>query len=264
MTRLAVACAVVVLVAGAAASALAMDGDTLDPDRPDVSSSAKTVGAGRVQLEGGVLFERTRLGGEPTERRLSAESLLRIGVGERLEIRVDGEPIVRLRAAEDATDVGDFRLSAKWRFLDAAEGAAWPALALLPSVKLPTAPTPIGTGKADYSFVLAASLELPADFGLDANAGLAVVGQTRPSGYLLQALVSASLSRKLAAALAGFGEIFYASREEWAGRDQVGVDAGIVWTLLPNLALDAAVGTSLYGRVPDVFMRAGGSVRFGR
>jgi hypothetical protein len=31
-----------------------------------------------------------------------------------------------------------------------------------------------------------------------------------------------------------------------------------------DLALDLAAGTSLYGRVPDVLVRAGGSVRFGR
>lgn len=256
-----IVCALVLLIARGAAAA---DGDALDPDRPDVSSSARTLGAGRVQLETGVLAERTRLAGEPTERRISAEMLLRIGVAERLELRVDGEPIVAVRGVEDAIDVGDFRVGAKWRFLDALEGAASPMLALLPFVKLPTAPTPIGSGKADYGLLLAASFELPADFALDANAGLAAIGQTRPSGYLLQALVAASLSRKLAAAVTGFGEIFYASREEWSGRDQVGVDAGIVWTVLPNLALDAAVGTSLHGRLPDVFVRAGGSVRFGR
>jgi hypothetical protein len=259
MSGVVVAC-LLLLLAGATGAY----GDDLDPDRPDVSSSARTVGAGRVQLESGVLLERTRLAGEPTERRLSVETLLRIGIGERLELRVDAEPLVGLRGAQDATDVGDFEIGAKWRFLDAAESTASPTLALLPFVKLPTAPTPIGTGKADYGLLLAASVDLPADFGLDANAGLAAVGQTRPGGHLLQALVSASLSRKLGGALTAFGEVFYASREEWNGRDQVGVDGGLVWTLRPNVALDAAVGTSLYGRAPDVFVRAGGSVRFGR
>lgn len=259
MTGLALGGALVLLAASVAAAA---DDDVIDPDRPDVSFSAKTVGAGRVQLETGMLLERTRMAAEPTERRLSAETTLRIGVADRVELRIDAEPIVRVRGAEDATDVGDFRLGAKWRLLDA-HGAGWPALALLPLVKLPTAPAPIGTGKPDYGLLLLASFELPAEFGLDANAGVAAVGQTQPSGYLLQALVSASLSRKVGP-LTTFAEVFYASREEWSGRDQVGVDAGITWTLLPNLALDAAVGTSLYGRVPDVFVRAGGSVRFGR
>ena len=261
MTQLILGCVLVLLVGSGAAAA---EGDAIDPDRPDLSFSAKTVGAGRVQLETGVLYERTRTAAEPTERRLLAETTLRIGVGDRFELRVDSEPIVRLSGAEDATDVGDFRLGAKWRFLDAVEGALGPALALLPFVKLPTAPTPIGTGKPDYGLLLLATVELPADFALDANAGVVAIGQTRPSGYLVQALVSASLSRKLGAAVTTFGEIFYASREEWSGRDQVALDAGVVWTVLPNLALDAAVGTSLYGRAPDVFVRAGGSVRFGR
>jgi len=261
MTRGLLACALLLLTAGAVAAA---DDDTIDPDRPDVSVGAKTVGAGRVQLETGVLAERTRIAGEPTERRLSAEALVRIGLARRFELRIEGEPIVRLRGAEDATDVGDFGLGAKWRFFEPAEGDRWPALALVPFVKLPTAPTPIGTGKADYGAFLAASFELPADFALDAAAGMAALGQTQPSGYLLQALVSASLSRKLGRALATFGEVFYSSREEWTERDRVGIDAGLVWTVLPNLAVDVAAGTSLYGRAPDVFVRAGGSIRFGR
>jgi len=261
MTRLAGALALAVLLAGTAAGA---EDDAIDPDRPDLSFSAKTVGAGRVQLEAGALLERTRLAGEPTERRLAAETSLRIGVGDRGELRIDAEPIVRLRGAEPATDVGDFRLGAKWRFLDASPEVGRLALALLPVVKLPTAPTPIGTEKADYQLLVLASFELPASFAVDANAGVAAIGQTRPSGHLVQAQVSASLSRKLGAAVTSFGEIFYASREEWSGRDQVVVDAGVVWTVMPDLALDAAVGTSLYGRVPDLFVRAGGSVRFGR
>lgn len=261
MKRVLVGCALIVLMVSRAA---AQDDAAIDPDRPDVSVSAKTVGAGRVQLESGLLFERTRLAGEPTERRLSAEALLRIGLGRSLELRLEGEPIVRLRGAENETDVGDWKVAAKWRFLDGSEGGGWPGLALLPWVKLPTAPTPIGSGKADFGLLFAASFDLPADFALDADASIVAVGQTRPSGHLLQALVSASLSRKLAAGLAAFGEVFYASREEWGERNRVGADGGLVWTVLPNLALDVAVGTSLYGRFPDVFVRAGGSVRFGR
>ena len=260
MTRVLVGCALVVL---AMTGAAAQDDDAIDPDRPDVSISAKTVGPGRVQMETGALAERTRLAGEPTERRLSWELLVRVGLARSFELRIEGEPIVRLRGAEEATDVGDLRLGAKWRFLDGSEGG-WPSLALLPFVKLPTAPTPIGSGKADFGLLLAASFELPANFSLDADAGIAAIGQTQPSGQLLQALVSASLSRKLGGGLGAFAEVFYASREERNDRDQVGVDAGLVWTVTRDLAVDVAVGTSLYGRAPDVFVRAGGSVRFGR
>jgi hypothetical protein len=189
--------------------------------------------------------------------------MVRVGVTERLEARVEGEPIVRLRGDDDATDVGDFILGAKWRFLDTGD-APWPALALNPFVKLPTASEPIGSGKADVGALLIASFDLPAQLALDTNVGLAAIGQTRPSGYLLQALVSASLSGEIVRRLTAFGEIFYASRDERAGRDQVGLDAGVIWKIHPTFAVDVAVGTSLRGQLPDVFVRAGGSVRFGR
>jgi hypothetical protein len=261
MKAIVAACGLLLLAAVAAAAA---DEDAIDPDRPDISNSAKTVRPGRVQLESGVVFERTRTAGQPTERRLAAEAVVRIGLLPRLEVRVEGEPFVRLRGAEEATDVGDFKLAAKWRFFEPPDGSAWPMLALIPSVKLPTAPEPIGSGKVDYGLLLAASFELPAGLGLDVNAGVAAIGQTRGGGALAQALASASLSREIGGNVIAFAEVFYSSREERDARDQVGIDAGVIWKLSPDVALDAAVGTSLYGRAPDVFVRAGGSIRFGR
>jgi hypothetical protein len=261
MRRLSAACVLVLLLAG---SALGADDDTIDPDRPDVASSAKTVGRGRVQLETGVFFSRTSTAGEPTERRLSAEAMLRVGLTEGLELRIDSDPIVRLRGGEDVTDVGNIILSAKWRFFEPSDDSSWPALALIPAVKLPTAPEPIGTGKTDFGVLVVASFLLPARFALDLNAGVAAIGQTRPGGYLPQALAIASLSRDLSARVSAFAEAFYGSRDERDGRGMLGVDAGVMWKVLPYLAVDAAVGTSLYGPLPDVFVRAGGSVRFGR
>jgi hypothetical protein len=258
--RLAVACLLLAVAAGAARAADA----PIDPDRPDASSSTATVSRGRVQLEAGILFERTRAAAAPTERRLSAETTLRVGVAESLEVRLEGEPVVRLRGADDATDVGDLKLSAKWRFFDPAEGVAWPALALSPFVKLPTAPEPIGSGKADAGLILIGGFDLPARLALDVNAGLAAIGQTRPGGHLLQALASASLSRRVARGVSAFAELFFASREERDGREAVGLAGGLLWIVAPDVALDGAVGTSLHGALPDVFVRAGGSVRFGR
>jgi hypothetical protein len=261
MRRLVVASALALLCAGAAHAA---GDDVIEPDRPDVAFGARTVGRGRVQLETGLLWSRTRLAGEPTERRLGAEATLRGGLTERLELRVEGEPIVHLRGDEDVTDVGDIVVAAKWTFFEPLGESAWPALAFLPFVKLPTAPEPIGTGKTDFGLLLLATFDLPAQLTLDVNAGLAAVGQTRPGGHLLQALAAASLSREVVGDVTAFGELFYGSREERKGRDQIGVDAGVVWRVRRDVALDAAVGTSLHGRLPDVSVRAGGSVRFGR
>jgi hypothetical protein len=259
--RLVVAAAAVLLVA---APALAADEDAIDPDRPDLTNGAKTVGRGRVQVEGGVVYQRTGLAGLPSQRAFAVETTLRAGVTERLELRVDGVPFVRLRGAEEDTDVGDFTLGAKYRFLDAPDEAWWPTLALGPFVKLPTAGQPIGSGRTDFGLILIASFDLPWRLGLDVNAGMAAVGQNGSGGYLLQARASASLAYAVSEPLSVFAEVFYASRAEREGRDQAGVDAGVIWRVTRDVALDVAAGTSLAGQAPDFFVRSGASVRFGR
>jgi hypothetical protein len=180
-----------------AAPALANDDDAIDPDRPDVTFSPNPVGKGRVQLETGMFYRRTSQAVAAPERRVSAEATLRVGVIDTLEVRVDGEPIVRVWNDAHDADVGDINVGLKYRVLDAPEGAWWPTLDLFPFVKLPLAQEPIGSGKTDAGLLLLAAFELPADFTLEVNAGAVLVGQNRPSGHLVQARAAASLSRQL-------------------------------------------------------------------
>ena len=242
----------------------AAEDDFIDPDRPDTTNSANPVGKGRVQLETGAFYRRTSLAATPAERRLSWEATLRIGVAEPLEFRIDSEPIVGIDNAVDETDVGDVSLGLKYRFLESREGAWWPALALNPFVKLPVSQPPIGTGQTDAGLLLLASFDLPADFNLDVNAGPVLLGQRHPSGHLVQARVSASLSRPIVDRLSGFVELAFNSRDTSEGRDALGLQTGVVWKVARDVALDAAVSTSLFGQLPDYGVRAGVSVRFGR
>jgi hypothetical protein len=242
----------------------AADDDVIDPDRPDVTNSANPVARGRVQLETGAFYRRTSLAAEPTERRLSWEATLRIGVADNVEFRIDSEPILRLRNSDDDTDVGDVSLGLKYRFLAARDDAWWPALALNPFVKLPLAQPPIGSGETDAGLLLLASFTLPLDFSLDVNTGAVLVGQRRPSGHLVQAKTSGSLSHPIVGRLSAFLELAYASRDTWDGRDALGLQTGVIWRVGRDVALDTALGTSLFGQLPDFSVRAGLSVRFGR
>lgn len=259
----------VLALIGGVTPAFAAD-DSIDPDRPDVAVSAKTVGAGRVQIESGVLLQRERPApsgddrDRRDQRRFAVEAVFRIGITNALELRAETEPYVRLRGREEADDHGDFVLSAKWRFFEPAEGSVWPMLALYPFVKLPVGGEPISTGKTDAGLLLVASFDLPGEIGLDLNAGGAAIGQTRPSGYLGQALVRASASREILNDLTVYGETFLNSRAEREGTHQVGIDAGLIWKLTKTFAVDVAGGTLVYGRGPDWLVRAGASVRFGR
>jgi hypothetical protein len=238
--------------------------EPIAPDRAGASLSTTTVGRGAVQVETGLAYERQRIAGSPSDRRFSVEAAVRAGVSDRLEVRVEGEPLVRLRGADDDTGPGDVSLSAKYRFLETEEGSWRPSLGVLPFVKLPVAEAPIGSGKTDFGALLLASFALPGQVSVDADAGLATIGQSRPGGYLLQAIVAAGASRDLASWLTLFSDVLYTSRDERAGRDSVVLDAGLVWRPRRDVAVDASAVTSLAGAGPDWAVRAGMSVRFGR
>jgi hypothetical protein len=245
------------LVAGAADEV-----PPIQPDRAGAAGSAGTNRPGEVQVELGVQYRSERSAGTPTERRSSVEAALTVGLTDRLEVGLEGEPVVRLRGPQHETDLGDVSVNVKYRFFDPPESSWLPTLAVQPFVKLPVGQPPIGSGETDFGALTLASFELPWDLGLDVNAGLAVVGQ--PNGWLLQALLALGVSRPIGRHLALFTDLFYASREERAGRDGLGIDVGVIWWPARDVALDASVVTSLAGAGPDWAVRAGVSVRFGR
>jgi hypothetical protein len=131
-----------------------------------------------------------------------------------------------------------------------------------PLVKIPTARTPIGSGRLDAGALLLADQDLPWEMQLTVNAGLVVAGQLH--GALLQGLASALLSREFWGRLSPFLERFFASREERDGHDTVGLDAGVVYLVTRRVALDAAVAMTLNRHRPDYALRTGVSLLVGR
>jgi hypothetical protein len=260
MTRLALTIALLLLPAAVWAGETP---EPISPDRAGASTSTETVGRGAVQVESGLAYVRERVAGEPPERRFRVEAGLRTGLTEHLELRLEGVPLVHLRGAEDATGLGDVFVSAKYRVVDAVEDSGRPALGLLPLVKLPVSEEPIGSGKTDVGGLLLVSFALPGELSVDLNGGVVAVGQSRPGGYLAQALAAAGVSRDLTESLTLFTDLLYASREERGGRDGLLLDLGAIWRPVRRLALDASAVTSLAGRGPDWAIRAGVSVRFG-
>lgn len=236
----------------------------VEPDRPDITDSAQTISPGGFQLETGLEYGRTRIGGSPAERRLSLDTTLRIGLAERLELLVDAQPVVWLRNEREDVNRGDLTLGLKYRFDGSDEREEGLAVALRPFVKLPVADAPIGSERTDFGLLVLLSQPLPADFSVDVNAGIAAIGQRRPEGFLVQGLASASLSYKLTPRLSPLVELFFQTKDEREGRELLGLTAGVVYLLNESFAVDAAMRTTLVGRGPDWAVTAGFSVRWGK
>jgi hypothetical protein len=246
-------------LAGAAAS------EEIQPDRPEVTESARLVPRGAFQLETGFVFLGQRSAGMPTETIFGIEADLRIGVARQIEVDIEGDPLVRVRGPQDDTGFGDVTLGVRYRFLEGVDDERWPpSLAVKPYVKIPVRSEPIGTGRPDFGLVLLASFSLPWDFELEANAGAAAIGQVDSGSYRAQAIASAAVSRDIVHGLFGFVELFYRSREQRDEGQQFNVNAGLVYRITPTLAVDVGVQTSLLGQGPDYVIRTGLSVLFGR
>jgi hypothetical protein len=89
-----------------ASVAVAEEPTRIQTDRPSVSNSTSTVPPGALQIEGGVDYSVSRVSGGSDERQFQLGAMLRAGLTDRLEVRLDGAPLVRLRGAEDDTGFG--------------------------------------------------------------------------------------------------------------------------------------------------------------
>ncbi len=231
------------------------------PDRPELSESARLLRRGFVQLESGLVFSRERRADLPAEKRFEAETDLRIGLLHDVELNLGWDPLVTVWGREDATGVGDVRLGVRYRFVEGIEDELWPPhMAVKVFAKLPTMCEPIGSGRPDFGVLLLASFELPDDFELEVNVGAAAVGQTRSNRFLGQAIATASLSRDITQSMFWFLELLFNSREEEDGREHFAVNAGLVYRLTRDIAIDAGFQTSVAGRGPDYVARTGLSV----
>jgi Putative MetA-pathway of phenol degradation len=240
-------------------------GQPIDPDRPDLTTSAKVVGIGRLQLESGFEYDQARVGGSPIDKRLTLLSTLRAGITETLELSLETEPYAwRWSGGDDDSGSGDYTLGSKYRLFAPAAGSGAPLLALRSYVKLPTASEPIGTGRPDFGALLLMTLGLPWHLSLDANAGVAAIGATRPNGFIPQGIVSGSLSWSVTRQLSTITELFFTTKADRNEHASLLTTVAIMYQITPDLAVDIGARSALVGPGPDWSVLGGLSVRFGR
>jgi hypothetical protein len=264
LTQLRLQAALLVL-ACSAQFAYADDGDAINPDRPNVANSSQVVGQGRVQLELGANWDRRR-SDDPHVRTLSTPALLRIGLGETTELRIesDGRSIEHdydpaSGAHTASTGWNDTSIGFKWHFADG-EGAR-PALGLIGKVALPTGSSALRGSGLLPQMVLAAEWDLSKDWSLAVTpgAGRDVDDKGKHYGY---GILAVSLGKKFSERAQGFLEVAapqIASASHGGSLAQV--DAGVSWLLNKNCQVDAMVVHGLNRNTPDLSLAFGLSVR---
>jgi len=262
--RLRLPASLLVLACGAQTAHAAND-DAIIPDRPSVTASSQVVGQGRVQLEIGANWDRERHEALHV-RTLGTPTLLRIGLGDTTELRVETDGRSIARTFEPATGVRSTStgwqstaVGLKWHIADG-EGQR-PSLGLIGSVTLPTGSAALRGKGLLPRLEMAAEWEISDDWSLAITPG---VGADVDDGGVRfgYAVLAASLGRKLTERLQGFVELAapqVASSSH--GGAQAQVDVGVSWLLNKNCQVDAMVVRGLNHHTPDLGLAFGLSVR---
>ena len=236
--------------------------DEIVSDRPDLVESSQVVGKGRIQFETGLLLERDR-SGEGRERTLSTPSLLRLGLSDTLELRIETDGRTIRHATEDgrrSTQAGyaDTALGVSWHALDAAGGL--PSVAVLVAGELDSGSRAFRGQGLRPSLRVAAEWDLPGELSFGVMPGIGV--ERDESGRYRYGILAAVLERPLGERLRGFVEVALPqiARGRHGGTEAT-FDVGAAWLLSKDVQLDAMFSRGLNSRTPDYAFTFGVSIR---
>jgi hypothetical protein len=240
-------------------------------DRPTKSTGPCTVDAGVWQVESDVYnYTYDSVGGVTTTTELFTNPTLKLGVTNTLDLEVNIAPYERVTVHDHATGVtrtasgvGDLFLRAKWA-LAGDDGGSF-GLALVPFVKVPTAPLSIGNGAVEgglvvpIQFTLSNSLQVLFDPEIDVLAN--AVGSGRHPNTI--ALVSLSYPATKTVTLSA--ELWGDANFDPTGTvSQASFDLGAAWipAKAPDFQFDGGVNLGLNSATPGVQAYVGVSHRF--
>lgn len=239
-----------------------------NPDRPGLSHDPTTVDAGHVQIETGG-FEHVwdpRGPSEKTTRRwMYAAPTVRVGVLNWLELQA-GVPISHL-LRESSTDdrmrasgFGDTNVGAKINLVGNDGGDH--ILALLPTVKIPTAARGVGNGRAEYFLAAPYNYKISQDLLLTVEPSVAAVrneANTRyRDSYGLIVGFDQTIAKKFVASVEVQTQVSSArnTATTWA------VGPSLAYFATKNLQLDGGITFGLNKATPRYNPYMGVSVRF--
>jgi hypothetical protein len=242
------------------------DKDQIVTDRPDFVESSNVVGAGRFQIETSFALERNKANGIK-ERSYSTPTLLRFGLSDTLEARIETDGRMRvvtddLGAGIRQTDSGyaDVALGVKWHVAD--EQGARPSMGILAHVDLDSGSAPFRAAGKGGSLRLAAEWELPNDFGLGIMPGIAWQRNDQGERYT-SGIFGIVLGKEWSERCRTFIE--YSAPQIARGRNGGAVstfDIGGAYLVTDTVQVDTALSRGLNKNTPDWSWTLGLSIKF--
>jgi hypothetical protein len=231
-------------------------------DRPAKANATCTVPPGDWQLESGLAdWLRLDSGGVRADTLVLGSSLLKLGLSDRSDLELGITPYVRVSSGGDhVSGFGDVTLRYKHRLTGEAAAVQ---LAVIPFVKLPTAKTGIGNGKAEAGLALPISFALAgpltATLGPEVDWFADADGHGRHPAIVQVVNLSAQVAPRLSLA----AELWANWNFDPAGTvKQASADVAAAYAITSNFQVDSGANVGLTRDTSDIEIYAGASIRF--
>lgn len=237
------------------------DGDYLGSDRPGIADSSEVVGPGRWQMETGLVREARRSAEDPV-RTVFFPTLLRLGLNEHWEVRLESDVYAWMRDSDGTRTQAHapFSVGFKYRFMEAA--GAGPSLAAIARITPPSGSNRLKTRRTTADLRVAADWQLSRQWSLNPNIGWAI-DEDDEGRRFNAALFAVTLAYKPVPALELFVDTGAQKPEARGAGSAVVYDAGIAYLVSRDIQIDLSAGVRGAGSTPPrSFVATGLSIRF--
>jgi hypothetical protein len=222
-------------------SALALDHDNLDPNRPIGMEDAYAIPKGEIGVEGGVRFNDRREG----RTRVTFQPQIIYGAFANTQIEIQGDLFTEPHSLVGAAKSGDLHVGVLYNFNT--ETIPIPALALRVEVDFPTGINSKGVD-TQITGIMTRSL---GRLRTHLNIGYTVLGspqgRERPGAYRAVAAISYPLGYPTSFRDTLIASIYSRESDLRGQRNHTGVEIGLRHQLTSRVVLDGGIGTEFLG-----------------
>lgn len=232
--------------------------EQIQPDRPDQTNSPNVIPLNTFHFEAGVVFEKFTQDGSITKNLSYPGVLLRYGVLNNLELRMELENAkVTTEANGISSSVNGFSpVTLGFKMKASEEKGLRPSIGFIMSFSLPN----LASKEFKNNFVgtninLALENSITDKFTVGYNLGASWDGNTPEPNFFY----TLSLGYEFTKRISGFAEVYGFMPEKTRADHRF--DFGLSFLALNNLALDASAGFGITNNAPDYFFNGGFSFR---
>ena len=243
------------------------DSDLINADRPGIADGSSVIGAKKLQIETG-FQEEFRRDGESREHTIFIPTLIRIGIDNHWEARIEGNTFTRVATfnptgvASQSSGFGPVSLGFKYHIYDF-NGAHHTSLGTIVRVFPAWGSGDFRPHHVTGDVRLAVDWDFAPRLKLSLNPNVGLGRYEDDQGRLFTSgLFAVTLSYLPTKKLNPFIDVFLQTPEKRNGRPSAILDTGVAYIVGRNLQLDASVGTGAHGDTsPHLFIGFGISFR---